>query len=222
MPTSTAFTINGEQHNHPHAQNRFAVIPTWQRLGANTKYTGRGVAIAFLDSGFYPHPDLTQPDNRIIAFEDMTENGASLKADLVPQAWEWHGAQTSVVAAGNGYLSDGVYHGLAPDASVVLVKVSERGRISDENIVRGIEWVIENKDLYHIRVISLSLGGDEDVSFNESIVDQAAEKAVQAGLVVIAAAGNSGCTENPRPIPPANSPSVITVGGYRCWGATEQ
>ncbi len=195
-------------------QNRFAVIPTAQRLGAHSEFTGKGVTIAFLDSGFYPHPDLTQPDNRIVAAVDVTQAEVSPGAEAVPQAWQWHGTQTSVVAAGNGYLSDGVYRAPAPDASVVLVKVSDQGRISDENIVRGIEWVIENKDRYHIRIISMSLGGDEDASFNESMVDRAAEKAVESGLVVIVAAGNSGCSENPRPIPPANSPSVITVGGY--------
>ncbi len=210
MSTSTGT----REHDHTHAQNRFAVIPTPQRLGANTEYTGKGITIAFLDSGFYPHPDLTQPDNRIIAFADVTQYEAPLKVDTSSQAWEWHGTQTSAVAGGNGYLSDGIYRGLASDASVVLVKVSDRGRISDENIVRGIEWVIENKDVYDIRVISMSLGGDEDISFNESTVDMAAEKAVQAGLIVVVAAGNSGCSENPRPIPPANSPSVITVGGY--------
>src|SRR5262249_12997139 len=106
------------------------------------------------------------------------------------------------------------YTTLFRSAKLVLVKVSERGRITDENIVRGLEWVIQNMRAYNIRVVSMSLGGDEDVSFRESIVDQVAEKAVQAGLVVVVAAGNAGCGAAPRPIPPANSPSVITVGGY--------
>jgi serine protease AprX len=203
-----------KQHDHSHAQTRFAVIPTPLRLGAGSEYTGKGVAIAFLDSGFYPHPDLIQPEDRIVAFEDITKSDERLEASDHPQAWDWHGTQTSVVAAGNGYLSDGVYRGLASGASVVLVKVSDRGRIADENIARGLEWVVENKERYNIRVVSMSLGGDEDISFNDSVVDRAAERAVRAGLVVVVAAGNSGCGDNPRPIPPANSPSVITVGGY--------
>ncbi len=214
MSISTAFINTDQQHDHTHAPNRFAVIPTPQRLGANAQYTGKGVTIAILDSGFYPHPDLTQPENRIVAFKDVTNSKASLKADAVPQAADWHGTQTSVVAAGNGYLSDGIYRGLASEAKLVLVKVSERGRITDENIVRGLEWVIENKHVYNIGVVSMSLGGDEDATYRESIVDQAAENAVRAGLVVIVAAGNTGCGDSPRPIPPANSPSVITVGGY--------
>jgi serine protease AprX len=208
----TATTAN--RHDHTHAQNRFAVIPTAERLEADTASAGRGVTIAVLDSGFYPHPDLTVPRNRIVAFHDVTDAKTKLNAEQPPQAWDWHGTQTSVTAAGNGYLSDGVYRGLASEAELALVKVSQRGRISDENIVRGLEWVMANKDRYKIRVVSMSLGGDSDASFRESIVDEAAERAVRAGLVLIVAAGNAGCTSDHRPIPPANAPSVITVGGY--------
>ena len=202
------------QHEHSHAQNRFAVLPTPVRLASDSRYTGKGVTIAFIDSGFYLHPDLTRPTNRIIAYEDVTQSGASIKASGEPESWDWHGTQTSVVAAGNGHLSDGIYRGLAPDAQLVLVKVSDRGRITEENIARGINWVIENKDRYGIRVVSLSLGGDEDVPYKDNVVDQAAEEAVRRGLVVVVAAGNSGNSEKHTPVPPANSPSVITVGGY--------
>jgi serine protease AprX len=202
------------QHEHIHSPNKFAVIPTPVRLNANTEHTGKGVTIAFLDSGFYPHPDLVEPVSRILAYHDITQQGARLTQNAQPHPWQWHGTQTSVVACGNGNLSDGIYRGLASDAQLVLVKVSDKGRITDENIVRGLRWVMENKERYNIRIVSMSLGGDEDASYNESLLDQAAEEAVKAGLVVVVAAGNSGCGSDPRPIPPANSPSVITVGGY--------
>src|SRR5581483_11905756 len=96
----------------------------------------------------------------------------------------------------------------------VLVKVSARGKITDENIARGIRWVIANKSRLDLRILSISLGGYEDSGHESSIVDQAAEDAVKAGIVVVVAAGNAGCTDRPRPLPPANAPSVITVGGY--------
>jgi len=207
-------TMNHDQHEHSHSQNRFAVLPTPLRLAGDVARTGRGVTIAFLDSGFYPHPDLTEPANRIIAYEDITKPGASLNADAEPHGWAWHGTQTCVVAAGNGHLADGVYRGLASEAQVVLVKVSEQGRIAEENIARGIRWVIDNQQRYNIRVVSISLGGDADVPHKENIVDLAAEEAVRCGLVVVVAAGNSGNAEDHTPVPPANSPSVITVGGY--------
>ncbi|MGH9842104.1 MAG: S8 family serine peptidase [Blastocatellia bacterium] len=201
-------------HAHTHALNRFAVIPVAERLGADTTLAGRGVTIAFLDSGFYPHPDLVSPQNRILAYHDVTNPKARLDVEPPPQPWDWHGTQTSVTAAGNGFLSEGVYRGLASEAMVVLVKVSDRGRITDENIVRGLDWVIANKDRYRIHIVSMSLGGDIEASFKDSLVDAAAERAVQAGIAVVVAAGNAGCTDQPRPIPPANAPSVITIGGY--------
>src|SRR5688572_19391559 len=61
-----------DRHDHSHGRNRFAVIPTAQRVGADVRRTGRGVTIAFLDSGFYPHPDLTEPLDRILAYVDVT------------------------------------------------------------------------------------------------------------------------------------------------------
>ena len=211
---AAAKTFRPGEHNHSHAQNRFAVIPTAERLEADTTRTGRGVTIAILDSGFTPHPDLTEPRNRIVVFHDVTNPKTELDAAQTPRAWDWHGTQTSVTAAGNGFLSDGVYRGLASESLVALVKVSDHGRVSDETIVRGLEWVIANKDRYNIRVVSMSLGGDDEVSFRDSRVDEIAERAVRAGLALVVAAGNAGCTAERRPIPPANSPSVITVGGY--------
>lgn len=208
-------TSNGDnQHDHQHGVNRFAVIPTALRLQADTEHTGRGVTMALIDSGFYPHPDLAEPANRIIATADVTQPDGCLELNGQPHDWDWHGTQTSVVAAGNGWLSEGIYCSLAPAAQVVLVKASDRGRITEENIARGLQWVIANKARYNIRVVSISLGGDEDVPYETNIVDQAAEEAVRQGLAVIVAAGNSGCTAHPKPVPPANSPSVITVGGY--------
>jgi serine protease AprX len=199
-------------HEHQHSPNRFAVIPMHVRLNADPNYTGKGVTIAFLDSGFYPHPDLVEPLNRIISFKDLCSEQTLDKNGEI-EWWQWHGTQTSVVAAGNGRLSERNYKGLASDAQLVLVKASEKGRIIEENIARGIEWVIENRQQYNIRVLNISLGGDEDVPCSKSIIDQAAEEAIGQGIVVVAAAGNSG-DDGKHSIPPANSPSVITVGGY--------
>jgi serine protease AprX len=204
---------NDMDHNHQHAPNHFAVIPTHVRLNANTDYTGKGVTVAFLDSGFCPHPDLVTSGNRIIAYHDLTGERSSLLSTDPVESWQWHGTQTSVVAAGDGHLSDGLYRGLAHESKLVLVKVSESGRISEENIARGIRWIIANRERYDIRVLNISLGGDEDVPCSKSIIDQAAEEAISHGIVVVAAAGNSGA-EGHHSVPPANSPSVITVGGY--------
>ena len=86
------------------------------RLLASERHAGRGVTIAFLDSGFFAHPDLVRPADRILHYHDVTRPRASraprselLRADES----SWHGMMTSVVAAGNGHLSNGFYRGLA-------------------------------------------------------------------------------------------------------------
>src|SRR5947209_2417473 len=89
-----------DEHKHAHAQNRFAVIPTHERLNADEKLTGKGVTVAFLDSGFYPHADLTTPARRVLAFKDITGEQSSLD-NASARSWQWHGTQTSVVAAGS-------------------------------------------------------------------------------------------------------------------------
>jgi serine protease AprX len=205
--------MNNSSHDHPHAPNRFAVIPTHVRLKADQHYKGKGVTLAFLDSGFYPHPDLLLPNNRVLAYKDLSGERPSLELNQAAEPWQWHGTQTSVTAAGSGHLCDGVYRGLACESDLVLVKVSQKGQITEENIALGIRWIIENRQRYNIRVLNISLGGDEDVPCSESVINQAAEELIGQGVVVVAAAGNSGVYGR-HPIPPANSPSAITVGGY--------
>ncbi len=83
------------------------VLPTWLRLGADERFTGRGVTIAFLDSGFYQHPDLTTPHSRILAYHNIVPKGTGTLDSIEPASW--HGMMTSVVAAGNGALSGGFF-----------------------------------------------------------------------------------------------------------------
>lgn len=200
-----------EAHSHNHTPNRFAVAPIPERLPADERYTGRGVNIAFIDSGFYPHNDL---GNRIAAFHDVSGEEKALEDLKNPQQHHWHGMQTTVVAAGDGSLSDGIYRGIASESNVVLVKASADGQITEENIERGLEWILENRQKYGIRVLNISLGGDEDVPCKKSRIDMLAEECFRQGIVVVAAAGNSANSARPHSIPPANAPSVITVGGY--------
>lgn len=132
-----------DKHEHSHAQNRFAVIPTAEKLNADLRFTGRGVCLAFLDSGFYPHADFAE---RVKAFHDVSSEEKSFHSIREPKGYHWHGTQTVTACAGNGALSDGIYRGLASDAELVLVKVSENGRISDESIEKGLRWILENRE----------------------------------------------------------------------------
>jgi serine protease AprX len=203
-----ALFFQNDDHRHSHAQNRFAVIPTADKLNADSRFTGKGVTLAFLDSGFYPHPDFA---DRVVAFHDIAGEEKSFHSIREPKSHHWHGTQTVAAAAGDGALSDGVYRGIASDARLVLVKVSANGRISDESIEKGLLWVLLNRRKYDIRVLNMSLGGDMDASFAESRINALAEELVKQGVCITVAAGNSADT---HPIPPASAPSVITVGGY--------
>jgi serine protease AprX len=191
-------------------QGRY-VLPTWLRLGADERFTGRGVGIAFLDSGFYPHPDLTTPQSRILVYHNIVPRGTGTLESVDPASW--HGMMTSVVAAGNGALSGGFFRGLAPDANVVLVKVSKSGHIPEKNIERGLRWVVENRERYRIRVVNISAGGDSEQTYLENSLCQTVERAVRSGLVVVCAVGNAGAEPGHPVLPPASSPSSIAVGG---------
>lgn len=200
--------IETNLHEHNHAQNRFAVIPTAEKLNANREFSGKGICIAFLDSGFYPHVDFAE---RVVAFHDVAGEEKFFHSIIEPKDYHWHGTQTVTACAGGGALSDGIYRGLAHEAELVLVKVLKNGRISDESIEKGLLWVLLNREKFNIRVLNMSLGGDMDARFAESRINQLAEELIKLGVVVTAAAGNSSESHS---IPPANSPSVITVGGF--------
>lgn len=201
---TTTFT---EQHRHHHGQNRWSVIPTGEKLNADPGFTGRGITIAFLDSGFFPHPDYA---DRVKAFHDIAGE-ESFGSITEPSPHHWHGTQTVVSCAGDGTLSGGTFKGIASNAGLVLVKASRDGAISDREIEQGLEWVLENRERYGIRILNLSLGGDADVGSDESRINALLEMLTQAGVVATVAAGNDSRS---RPVPPASSPSVITVGGY--------
>jgi serine protease AprX len=189
------------------------VLPTPLRMNASPRFTGKGITLAFLDSGFFPHPDLTQPDNRIVTFADARHDKVRENADFsVPHVSSWHGTMTSCACAGNGFMSMYRYAGIAPDARVVLVKTGSpgTGRIGEDDIFRALQWTLDNAARLNIRIINISLGGDVPSTGRMTPLDQLVEEAATAGIVVVCAAGNGGMK---RVVPPASAPSAITVGG---------
>jgi serine protease AprX len=188
-------------------------LPVPLRMDADERFTGRGVTIAFLDSGFYAHKDLTEPVNRIVAYHSIfaTEDDPSFLQK--PDVASWHGMMTSVVAAGNGHLSDGRYRSIAPEANVVLVKIGKTGRIPESNIETGLRWVFANKEKYGIRIVNISAGGDFEQSYLHNSLCELVETVVKAGMTVVCAVGNAGLAPGHPVLPPANAPSSIAVGG---------
>jgi serine protease AprX len=189
------------------------ILPTPLRIGAPDEFRGRGVTIAFLDAGFFAHPDLVEPRDRIVKYVDIT-NARRRREDLDrPDDSSWHGMMTSVVACGNGSLSEGFYRGVASEAQVVLVKVGSARRITHEDLRRGLEWVVRNRKRYDIRIANVSCAGDYEASYLRDGLSQAAERCTREGILVCAAVGNQGHAPGHPVLPPASAPSALTVGG---------
>jgi serine protease AprX len=190
----------------------FIILPTPVRVNANPKYTGNGVTICFIDSGFYLHPDLITTTNRIKKIVDITSPKATASYFSQPNNNAWHGTMTTVVCAGDGYLSNGLYKGIASSAELVLLKVmNNEGKITTENIAKALQWVEKNHAKYNIRVINMSLGDDETGSWKNSEVDLLAERLIEKGITIVAAVGND---DRAAIKSPANAPNVIAVGGW--------
>lgn len=198
------------------------VLSTPLRLDADERFTGRGVTIAFLDSGFYPHPDLTKPHSRILAYHSIVAAEGDKTSLETPDPSSWHGMMTSVVAAGNGGLSNGFYRGIAPDSNVVLVKLAKSGRILEENIERGLKWVMANREKYKIRVVNISAGGDDEQPYLHNSLAQTVEQAISEGLTIVCAVGNAGLQPGHPVLPPASAPSCIAVGGLDDQNSTDR
>ncbi len=192
---------------------RGEILPIAERLHSDPRFSGKSVTAAFLDSGFYAHPDLMEPRTRIRAYHDLINDKSGVELIGAPDASSWHGMMTSAVAAGNGHLSGGRFKSLAPEMDVVFVKVGHMARVRHDDIARGIRWVVEHQAKHGIRILNISAGGDYEASYLADNISRAAEDAVRAGIVVVCAVGNAGRDPNHRVFPPASTPAVITVGG---------
>lgn len=181
-----------------------------ERTGALPDYTGRGVVMAFIDSGFYPHPDL---QGRVIRHVNASTEAITESEKLPPASnFSWHGQMTSVIAAGDGRTSGGRYRGIASDARLVLISVTNpRGQIKEPDILRGMRWLLANHARFGVRILNVSVGGDAPSDDQDHELHRAVRELSEAGITVLVAAGNSG---SGHLLPPASAPEAITVGAY--------
>jgi serine protease AprX len=183
--------------------------------------TGAGIGVAVIDSGITSwHDDLSSSsetqypfgNQRVAAFVDFV-GGAT-----TPYDDNGHGSHVAGIIAGNGYDSYGQKAGVAPDADLVSLKVLDadgKGNIS--NVIAALQWVLENRKKYNIRVVNLSVGAAVHESYLTDPLTLAAKQVVDAGVVVVSAAGNLG--KNAEGLAqygginaPGNAPWVLTVG----------
>ena len=193
-------------------------------------YTGEGISIAIIDTGIDPlhvglndfDDDPTTNDPKVVAFYDALDgSGDDGSGETEPYDDQGHGSHCAGISAGTGAieegpLSDGAtpYRGIAPDAWLVGVKVLDSGGSgSFAEVMKGMEWTIDNKIKYNIRAASMSLGGVwliELTQEQEERITHLANEMVAAGISLMIAAGNSAGYGTIGT--PGAAKDVITVG----------
>ncbi len=164
--------------------------------------TGEGVTLCVMDTGINPHCDLSVPRNRIVHFEDMV--GGEVK----PYDDNGHGTFVAGVACGDGFTSAREVVGVAPKANVLGIKViGDKGESGTFKILDGMQWLFDNFRQYGVKVVCMSFGA-EPLSYADPL-KIGVEMLSRSGLIVVAAAGNSG--ENSLKSP-AISNEIIAVG----------
>lgn len=173
---------------------------------------GSGITVAVLDTGIGNLPALTKglkgKSDRIIAWKDFVDNS---KKPMDPNG---HGSHIAGIIANSQKDESGDWNGIAPGVSLVGVRVlNAEGYGTYEKVIQGLQWVIQNKNKYNIRIVNLSLVAPVESPYWADPLNQAVTQAWANGLVVIVAAGNSGPGAMSITVP-GNNPYVVTVGAF--------
>ncbi len=187
------------------------------RIGADALHeqgiTGHGVTIAVIDTGYAWSSVLAENasgDYRLLAQYDAIEDR---EVSHSYTDYNGHSAHVVSIATGSGIGgTESKYNGVAPDADLVVVKAFDSGGVATYgDVIRGIDWVVANRDAYGIRVLNLSFSGPVRSHYWEDPLAQSVMAAWQAGIVVVTSAGNNGPDAMTVGVP-GNVPYVITVG----------
>ncbi len=188
----------------------------------NSTFDGRGIGIAVLDSGIFGDHKSFLDDNdrsRIVVSRDYTGNSSNLDEDFYG-----HGTHVSGLMAGGTRGISSTYKGIAPGAKIINLRVLDaQGRGTTSGLLNALNWVLSNRTAYNIRVANLSLGTMAVDSYRNDPLCQAVRRLVDAGIVVVAAAGNNGKNSAGQKVyghihSPGNEPSALTVGATNTAG----
>jgi subtilisin family serine protease len=178
---------------------------------------GQNVVVAVLDSGVWAHPNL------LAGLDGGARNLVQYDAirNVIDSQWgqgvlstdeSGHGTHVTSVLLNRGQDAQTRFLGVAPEARYVSIKAFDKqgaGRYAD--VIRAIDWVVTNRYTYGIRVLNCSFSAPARSHYWDDPINQALMKAWQAGIVVVASAGNKGPTPMTIGVP-GNLPYVITVG----------
>lgn len=167
------------------------------------KYTGKGIGVAVLDTGIFPHIDFGR---RILAFCDFTEGKSG------PYDDNGHGTHVSGILGGDGTASQGRYKGAAPGCGIVALKVLDRfGNGSREDVLQAFQWIEDFGKIYNIRIVNISVGTTSRSMNEQTDLLAGVEQLWDKGFTVVAAAGNQGPGDG-TVTAPGSSRKIITVG----------
>lgn len=165
---------------------------------------GKNINVAIIDTGISPHLDFCSFKDRIICFKDF------LNDKSVPYDDNGHGTFVAGVLAGNGFASGKKYGGIAPNCNIIMCKALDKnGETTSITILNAMQWIYQNKDKYNIKVVCMSFGS-QPLDVNDPLM-LGAESLWNSGIVVVAAAGNSGPQKSTIKSP-GISGKIITVG----------
>ncbi len=157
-----------------------------------------------IDTGVSKILDLCVPYNKIVKFVDFVNDKPSAYDD------NGHGTFVSSVLCGNGTVSGGVYSGVDTNTNLIVIKaLDNNGETGVVNILKAMQWIIDNAKIYNIKVVCMSFGSS--VLTNNDPLVMGAEVLWDNGICVVSAAGNSGPESNTIKSPGASN-KIITVG----------
>ena len=171
--------------------------------------SGAGVTVAVIDSGVDPkHAALR---GRVAYSVDFTGGDGIDRFG--------HGTHVAALIAGRPVASGGQeYRGIASNARIINLRVlGDDGSGMSSDVIEAIDWAVENRNKFDIGVINLSLGAPVTQPYRDDPMCEAVQRAVAAGIIVVAAAGNYGLNAEGKTVygsisTPGNDPNVITVG----------
>jgi subtilisin family serine protease len=171
--------------------------------------TGKGITVALMDTGVARHPDL---DGSVLARLDFVKDGARQPDP------SGHGTFVAGLIAGHGK----EFKGVAPDAKLISLRVLDgNGNGSMHSVLAAFDWLLDNRVRYGIRVLNLSFGARQSVSYHRELLAGVVESAHFAGVVVVSAAGNDGPATG-TVSSPGTDPFVVTAGSLADQGTAER
>ena len=170
-----------------------------ERTNANLLHaqgiTGRGVTIAFLDTGWWSqHATQTNVSGQNVVLQGYDAIGDTLGVGA-PDDHYGHGTHVLSIATNSSVAEDGTFIGMAPDAARIIVRAfDQNGAGTYANTIRGMNWILNNAARYHIRIVNMSFGTPPQSYYWDDPLAQAVMKLWQAGIVVVAAACRRTCS----------------------------